>query len=120
MTETKAPSDLTSEQITPNAELIAEALKAAERESWGGDKRYAFLFHNLATRLHIADESLSTATAALKEADEALIALADGAELVSAKTSIVQPFLSIYKKHGAAIESARERRRLGAQGVENG
>lgn len=37
----------------------------------------------------------------------ALASLADAAELVSEKASIVQPFLSVYRKHGSVIAMAR-------------
>lgn len=46
----------------------------------------------------------------LGEADAALIALAEGAELISDKLKIVQPFWAIYTKHGDAIEAARTRK----------
>lgn len=43
----------TPEQIRA---LVAEAMKAAERESWDGDKNYAALFHNLARALEALAE----------------------------------------------------------------
>lgn len=45
-----------------------------------------------------------------KRLREAVRALADAAELVAEKAHIVQPFLTVFKEHGATIEGARQRR----------
>lgn len=49
---------MTDIRETSDEDLIKHALKAAERESWGGDKSYAFLLHQLATRLMAANEQI--------------------------------------------------------------
>lgn len=46
----------------------------------------------------------------LEAVDAALVAMADGSEVVHVKANIVQPFLSIYKEHGETIDAARARR----------
>ncbi len=39
---------------------------------------------------------------------EALVALADAAEILHKEHYIIQPFFAIYKQHGGVIEQARQ------------
>lgn len=74
------------------------------------DGTYILAAPDLARRLRERNARIAVLEKQLGGASAALIALAEGAELISDKLKIVQPFWAIYTKHGDAIEAARTRK----------
>jgi hypothetical protein len=71
----------------------------------GPDNVNTILTNDLLSLLDMARAYLNTA--------DALVSLADAAELVGEKLFIIQPFFDVYKKHGETIAAVRAGRKAG-------